>query len=399
MRTKILLLSIASSLMLIGCQKEVLKDAVSVEQPEVSAQNGAIIEGNYIVVLAETYAMSSLMKNNPNYGDRLAAVKEYSQDLFRDNNIESAIVQTYGEVIHGFAASLTASQVSDLQKDKRIAFIEPDRVVTLGKPGGSGGGASGPQVTPWGISRVGSASGIGKVAWIIDTGIDFTHPDLTVDVGRSRTFITTGPDAKNANDNNGHGSHVAGTIAAKDNTIGVIGVAAGATVVAVKVLNSQGSGAYSGVIAGVDYVAAVGSAGDVANLSLGGPVSQALDNAILNAASKGIRFALAAGNEGADANNSSPARVNGANIFTVSAMSTGDAWASFSNYGNPPVDYCEPGVNIKSTWKGGAYNTISGTSMATPHLAGILLITNGAPTTSGNVNGDPDGNRDPIGHL
>jgi len=115
-------------------------------------------------------------------------------------------------------------------------------------------------------------------------------------------------------------------------------------------------------------------AGDVANMSLGRPTSDALDQAILNASQKGIIFALAAGNESDDANNHSPARVNGTNIYTISAMDDTDTWASFSNYGNPPIDYCAPGVDIKSTWKDGEYNTISGTSMASPHPAGVLLL-------------------------
>ena len=166
--------------------------------------------------------------------------------------------------------------------------------------------------------------------------------------------------------------------------------------VAVKVLDARGSGAYSGVIAGVDYVAANGKSGDVANMSLGGPVSKALDDAVLAAAAKGIKFALAAGNESTDANNSSPAHVNHSNVYTVSAMNNTDTFASFSNYGNPPVDYCAPGVGIKSTWKDGAYNTISGTSMASPHVAGLLLLGNIA--TDGYVKGDPDNNADPIAH-
>lgn len=170
----------------------------------------------------------------------------------------------------------------------------------------------------------------------------------------------------------------------------------GATVVPVKVLNSHGSGSYSGVIAGVDHVAANGKPGDVANMSLGGPPSDAVDKAVENAAGKGIKFTLAAGNEGDDASNSSPARAKGDNIYTISAMDSNDNFASWSNYGSP-VDYCAPGVAIRSTWKDGGYNTISGTSMAAPHAAGVLLL--GEPNASGYVKNDKDGNRDPIIHT
>lgn len=263
-----------------------------------------------------------------------------------------------------------------------------------GKPG-SGGGSTG-QETPWGITRVNGISNYtgSAVAWVIDTGIDLDHPDLNVDATRGFNAFTSGRDSGAPDDGNGHGSHVAGTIGAINNTIGVIGVAPGAIVIPIKVLDSRGSGSYSGVIAGVDFVAANGKSGDVANMSLGGPISEALDAAVLAASNKGIKFALAAGNESKDANLSSPARVNGSNIYTISAMSIGDKWASFSNYGNPPVDYCAPGVSIKSTWKGGAYNTISGTSMASPHAAGVLLL--GNPSFSGSVSNDPDGTADKI---
>jgi subtilisin family serine protease len=130
-------------------------------------------------------------------------------------------------------------------------------------------------------------------------------------------------------------------------------------------------------------------------MSLGGGVSQALDDAVVSAAATGVRFALAAGNESDNANNHSPGRANGPNVYTVSAFAVGDKWASFSNYGNPPIDFAEPGVSIKSTWLAGGYNTISGTSMATPHLAGLLLT--GAIRSGGNVAGDPDGKPDVIG--
>lgn len=233
-------------------------------------------------------------------------------------------------------------------------------------------------------------------AWILDTGIDLDHPDLNVDVSRSVTMFNSGRDANSADDLNGHGSHVAGTVGAIDNNIGVIGVAPGITLVAVKVLDRRGSGSYSGVIAGVDYVAGVAANGDVANMSLTGPVSQTLDDAVLAAAQAGVKFALAAGNDSFDANNLSPARVNHANVYTISSFAEGDNWSSFSNFGNPPVDYCAPGSYILSTYKNGGTATMSGTSMASPHVCGLLAL--GNITTNGYVSGDPDGDADPIAH-
>lgn len=306
----------------------------------------------------------------------------------------------YRVALQGFSASMSAQAVERMKaSNPNIAYCEQNQVMAAppvridAKPSGGGSITQPAQETPWGIARVrGGAAGSFGTAWVIDTGIDFRHPDLNVDTVRSRSFLggTTTPQ-----DENGHGTHVAGTIAAYDNGIGVIGVAPAARVVAVRVLDRRGSGSNSGVIAGVDYVAQNGLPGDVANMSLGGGISQALDTAVANAAASGVKFAIAAGNSSADANNSSPARVNAPGVFTVSAFANGDTWASFSNYGNPPIDYAEPGVAIKSTWLGGGYNTISGTSMATPHLAGILLA--GAPLVNGAVSGDPAAPADPIG--
>ncbi len=305
----------------------------------------------------------------------------------------------YRVALQGFSAQMAPQALARMRANNpRIAYCEQDQVMAIppfqlaAKPGG--GGTQPAQTKPWGIIRVkGGAAGTFGTAWIIDTGIDYTHPDLNVDTTRSRSFLggVTTPV-----DQNGHGTHVSGTIAALDNGIGVIGVSPGAQVVAVRVLDRRGSGSNAGVIAGVDYVAANGQPGDVANMSLGGGASQALDDAVVAAAAGGVSFALAAGNETDDANNHSPARANGPNVYTVSAFSNGDNWASFSNYGNPPIDYAEPGVSINSTWLGGGYNTISGTSMATPHLAGILLA-RAVPASGGVVNGDPAAPADTIG--
>lgn len=384
-----------------ACDNQSIDPAATQAVSQNNTENGALIPGQYIVVFSQGGNLRvegiARMDASATYAQRVEAVRQVGSNILSENGIQGAkIEQAYGKAITGMAARISAAEAAKLAKDPRVAYVEQDRVVALGKP--SGGGTTSPtQTVPAGITRVGGGtSASSATAWIIDTGIDLDHPDLNVDVNRSRTFFTSGRDASSADDGNGHGSHVAGTIAAKNNGIGVVGVAPGTTVVAVKVLDSSGSGAYSTVIAGVDYVAANGKVGDVANMSLGGPISTALDNAILAAAGKGIKFALAAGNETADANNSSPAHINHANVYTVSAMDKNDVFAYFSNFGNPPVDYCAPGVSILSTWKGGAYNTISGTSMASPHMAGVLLL--GNVTTNGYVKNDPDGNPDPIAH-
>lgn len=386
---------VAVSCTFTACDNEAV-DAVATEDAiQLNGENGAPISGQYIVVFKQG---NLRMSETATYAQSVERARQFGVEVFNENNItDFAIERSYGKALVGVVAKLSPADVKRLRGDERIDYIEQDRIVALAKPGTGGGGSTGEEI-PYGITRVGSASGAGKTAWVIDTGIDLDHPDLNVDVARSVTMFTSGRDAGSADDGNGHGTHVAGTIGAiKGNGIGVVGVAYGATVVAVKVLDSRGSGAYSGVIAGVDYVAANAKSGDAANMSLGGPVSAALDQAVLAAAGKGIKFALAAGNESTHANNSSPARVNHSNVYTVSAMDVNNRFASFSNYGNPPVDFCAPGVSIKSTWKGGAYNTISGTSMASPHVAGLLLL--GNISTDGYVSNDPDGNADPIAHM
>ncbi|MDG1570965.1 S8 family serine peptidase [Robiginitalea sp. M366] len=372
-------------------------------------QNALLVELNYQVIPGQyvvTFEPGTL--NSPKTSKGATAYKGVLQTS--KNQILSefskaalsaeAIEAVYAYSVEGFSGRLTDEQLVTLSNDPRVKSIEQDYLIILapppGKGPGGGGGGTATEEIPYGITRVGGGqtyTGTGK-AYILDTGIDLDHEDLNVDAGAGFNAFTSGKDGRDLDDGNGHGTHVAGTVAAIDNEVGVVGVAAGATVVPVKVLGARGSGSYSGVISGVDFVGASAGNGDVANMSLGGPISTALDAAVEAAAQGGVKFALAAGNESDDANNHSPARANGNNIYTVSAMDSNDNFASFSNYGNPPVDYCAPGVAIKSTWKDGGYNTISGTSMASPHVCGLLLW--GNIQTSGTVNGDPDGNADPI---
>lgn len=364
-----------------------------------------VIPGQYIVVFNDN-TTKDLSKSQ-----RAQAVGSQIQSMATEYQISNdALKNRYQYSVSGFTAELTDDQLQSLRNDSRVDYIEQDRFVTLAPPGACSpwpscrnnddGGDSG-QTTPWGVTRVGGPVSSSGVAWVIDTGIDLDHPDLNVDTQRSAVFLSSGSGSDTPDDGNGHGSHVAGTIAALDNDIDVVGVAAGATVVAVKVLDDRGSGSYSGVIDGIDYVAANAAAGDVANMSLGGGTSDAVDDAVRNAADQGIYFAIAAGNDGDDANNYSPARVEYNNVWTVSATDDTDTFASFSNFSgptDPPIEFAAPGVDVLSTWKDGGTNTISGTSMASPHVAGVLLLTGGNPSSDGTANSDPDGDPDPIVH-
>ena len=352
------------------------------------AQNGAVIPGRYIVVMNESAGKTAASD----------AVRDILASLATNKAADVSDALLYDATITGFAADMDAATAASLAADARVAYVEPDRIMTLAKPTkpGGGGGSTPSQSTPYGIARVnggGANVSASLRACVIDSGVDLDHPDLNVDVAASRSFLG-GRDADNPDDQNGHGTHVAGTIAAINNSEGVIGVAPGATVVSIRVLDRRGSGAYSGVIAGVNHVGSGAPNCSVANMSLGGPVSQALDDAVKAAAQNGVKFALAAGNESDDADNHSPARANGTDIYTVSAIDSADKFAYFSNYGNPPVDVAAPGVSVYSTYKDGGYSTLSGTSMASPHVAGILLL--GNVGTDGTASGDPDGSADPI---
>jgi subtilisin family serine protease len=293
----------------------------------------------------------------------------------------------------GFTAFIPPAFVDAVRTDPRVMIFEPDGRVQLQLPRESARPGSGGQQLSYGLARVGgSFDGSGKTAWIIDSGVDLDHPDLNTTRSCHRSFVrTTSPD-----DGNGHGTHVAGIIAAKNNTVGTLGVAANAFVCAVRVLDNSGSGQWSWIVNGINYVAANGVSGEVANMSLGAAGSNAtVEKAVLDASAR-VKFVLAAGNNGDNANNFTPARVNGPNIYTVSAIGSNNCLASFSNFGNPPVDYAAPGVGILSTYKGGGTKSLSGTSMAAPHVAGILL--GGGIRADGNACGDPDGNPDPSAH-
>jgi subtilisin family serine protease len=289
-----------------------------------SAQSGAIIEGEYIVIL-----------NDNNSTARIAAtereqVTDFSEQLLAKNGInDNALESTFvGMTARGFVAQLSEEEAITLQKDASIALIEPDRVVSVC----ACVDVIAPTSVTWSVRKTGFGNGLNfqtKTAWIIDTGIDLDHPDLSVDTQRSKSFVTG---QTSADDNNGHGTHVAGIIGAVNNRIGLIGVASGVKLVALKVLNQLGEGRLSGVISAVTHVSQNGVAGDVVNMSLGmDGISATLDREVQAAANKGILFAIAAGNDNKPARDFSPARVNHANVFTVSAIDSTGTFASFSN--------------------------------------------------------------------
>ena len=359
------------------------------------------IAGQYIIVL---YGNEALRGNDPMMRDK-------AMELLRGVGAsEEGLGFVYAHSILGFSAQMDPVMAEIMQANPEVAYVEQDQRVTInqfdatrGKPSQDVQSPPPSQTTPGGIALHGSRSGNGKKAWIIDSGIDLDHSDLNVsgnwhkNQGESRSFLG-GKEWNNPDDQHGHGTHVAGTVAAIDNNIGVIGVAEGATVVAVRVLDRRGSGSYSGVIAGIDYVASEAASTDAANMSLGGGYSKAVNDAV-DAAAQTCPFAVAAGNDARDAAGYSPASATGANVYTVSAMNTSSNWAYFSNYGDHTdfVDYCAVGMSVYSCYKGDSYTTMSGTSMASPHMCGILLL--GNYSTKGYVSNDPDGNADPIAKL
>lgn len=392
---KKLLLIFASAALIVGACERTPENLPESEDLSYIKNSLEVIPGQYVVLLKGDFGY--VKSAGMSYEESQLAMTGITKNLLAESGIAyREPLNVYSAGIAGFAVKMNDSEVAQLRKNPNVRGVWPDMMFILAKP------APAPvplpaEVTPPGITRVGGGityTGT-KKAWIIDTGIDLDHADLNVDAASGKTFVTR---TTTPNDDNGHGTHCAGIVAAIDNTVGVVGVAAGAKVVPVKVLDKRGSGAMSVIIAGVDWVTAYGVAGDAANMSLGGGIYEPLDLEVIQMGAKGIFVALAAGNESDNANNHSPARANGANIYTISACDKNDLWASFSNYGNPPIDYCAPGVSILSTYNTGGLASMSGTSMAAPHACGVLLATGGHPTTNGYVLNDPDGNPDPIIH-
>jgi subtilisin family serine protease len=330
----------------------------------------------------------------------------------------------YTEALRGYAAHMSAAQAADVAAEPGVASVVPDRRVSITA-----------QTLPPGIDRVGAdessaASGDGRGAVdvdiaIIDTGIDAKHGDLNVAGG-----VNCVPGGRSFDDLNGHGTHVAGIAAARDNSRGVVGVAPGARLWAVRVLTAQGFGSTSSIICGIDWVTARADTIEVANMSLGGgaPEGSCTDGgehqAICNSVAAGVTYTVAAGNDSSDAAFFAPASYD--EVITVSAITDfdgqpggagapscpygfDDTFAGFSNFG-ADVDLAAPGVCVLSTWRKGDYRSISGTSMASPHVAGAAALyasthpgaspaeIQAALVAAGTFDwsGDPDGIQEPL---
>jgi subtilisin family serine protease len=333
-----------------------------VEQIEEGAQPARIIPGQYIVVYKDNPAVLSALKS-------LQAGRVSLQSL-QSLGLEagSTVQHVYTSALLGVAANLSDGAVAALKQDPRVDFVEADQWMessTTQSP------------ATWGLDRIDqrdlplsntysyTATGSGVRAYIIDTGIRTSHGEFA---GRASAGFDSIGDGQNGQDCHGHGTHVAGTVGGS-----TYGVAKEVSLVAVRVLSCSGSGSNSGVIAGVDWVRQNAVKPAVANMSLGGGASTALDNAVTNAINSGVVFAVAAGNSNRNACNYSPARTAAA--ITVGATTSTDARASYSNYGSC-LDIFAPGSSITSAWIGSdsALNTISGTSMATPHVAGVSAL-------------------------
>ncbi len=330
--------------------------------PVLGTDRASAIDGRYIVV----------MEGRASRSDGGEAVAEA-----RDHGARK--VERFTTAIEGFSAKLSDRAVEALRTNPDVAFIEADQRVAIDAT---------QSPATWGLDRIDqrnlplnnsytyTPTGQGVTAYIIDTGVLGTHNELSGRVAAGYTAIN---DGRGTTDCNGHGTHVAGTVGGT-----TYGVAKQVTIRPVRVLDCNGSGSTSGVIAGVDWVTANHAAGApaVANMSLGGGVSSALDAAVNNSISDGVTYAVAAGNENTNACNGSPSRVGAA--LTVGSTTSTDARSSFSNYGTC-LDLFAPGSSITSAWytSNSATNTISGTSMATPHVAGVAaLYLQGNPSAS-----------------
>jgi hypothetical protein len=369
------------------------------------------VQGRYIVMFKDSYLRPAILDETESEvrpsevqdrsASRRQAVESGVERFLEEAGIaQDKVVATYGQVIAGFAANLTPAQVQTLLDDPRIASIEQDMEIELTdklesveKPGD---GSAEAQTLTCGVVRHGNAgngSASTKWIWIVDTGIQSTHPDLNVitNPAYAKSFV-----GGTFEDCNGHGTHVAGTAAAKNNAFGVVGMSAGAKVVPIKIMGGCGSTYFNAnLLAGLNHIAANDISGDVVNLSLGGyfgfgcGVLSPLRAAILNLGNSGTWVSIAAGNSSDYAGYYQPACIDGNRILTVANMTCQNVWNNGSNYNlatnGSPIDWIAVGTNVYSTFIGSSYGTMTGTSMSAPHVAGIVHWRQANPLQNGIV--------------
>lgn len=359
-------------------------------------------------VSAQEENLSKLVPNQYiiEFSDSNESPEERADKLAKKHGLQN--LHVYSHVFKGANVIVPPEKLPDLASDSQVKRVVHDFTVYATKPS-MGGGETG-QVVPTGINWIDAElnttnEGSGTTVAVLDTGIDLDHPDLMVNVSLSRDFTTDstgGDDNNNARGIKGHGTHVAGVIAALDNTTGVLGAGSQIDLVSVKVLDRTGSGTFGWIIAGLDYVTANSSVVGVANLSLGAnggtnpsqaflDASALLHDAVVRAVSSGVVVVVAAGNSAVDVTSYNAVPAMYPEVITVSALDDqdgiqgNDKWASFSNYG-AEVDIIAPGVKILSTAIGGGTSSLSGTSFSAPHVAGtvaLYITRNGRP-----ANGD-----------
>ncbi|MFE8016248.1 S8 family peptidase [Streptomyces antibioticus] len=339
---------------LVGGLTALPAQAAPAEGRVLAANSPTAVQDSYIVTLKSQAGFKASSATGK------GLIKEYG----------GTVKKTFGAALNGYTATLSAAEARRLAADPAVAAVEQNQTVRVTDTTQSN--------APWGLDRIDQTSlplsgtytypdsaGSGVTAYVIDTGVRITHSQIS---GRASYGYDAVDGDTTASDGNGHGTHVATTIAGS-----TYGVAKKAKIVAVRVLDNNGSGTTAGVIAGIDWVTRNHSGPSVANLSLGGGASSTLDTAVRNSIASGVTYAVAAGNSSANASSYSPARVTEA--ITVGATTSTDARASYSNYGSV-LDIFAPGSSITAGWytSDTATNTISGTSMATPHVAGAAAV-------------------------
>ena len=364
MRRNVLMLASTALAVLLSCA------GLALAQEGTTAGQGSprdAIPGRYIVVLEEATQ------------DPTAVAREHAQGHGAE------VIHTYRHAINGYAARISERRLGEVRADGRVAYVESDQTTRATA-----------KTIPWGIDKIdadksstkagdGSGAVSGVNAYVIDSGV-YKHRDLRV-----ANHVNFAGDGKNY-DCYGHGTHVAGIVAAKDNARDVVGSSPGVPLTGVKVTGCRGSGTVSDAIEGIDWVTANAVTPAIANISIGSGLSKAFDVAVTNSAAGGVFYSIAAGNEGEDACKSSPARAGAGTdngVATVAATNKRDAEPWWSNYGSC-VDIWAPGAGILSTKKGGGAIKMSGTSMSAPHVGGgaALYLSKNTASSPAEVEGE-----------